>query len=186
MSRRGPHKVANRLRRDLAGGRRNRLIEDGESIAHRAIARFREERKSILIGFDFFPRHQITKLANDVIELHRTKTEVLATRADRLRNVLGLRGGEHEDDVIRRLLQRLEQRVERGVGNLVGFVENVNLETIARGTVASSLAQLADFVDAAVGGGVDLDDVYGIAGTNFGAGFADATGLGDGMIFFRK
>ena len=36
------------------------------------------------------------------------KTEVLAARAYGLRNVLRLRGGEHEDDVIGRFFQGLQ------------------------------------------------------------------------------
>ena len=111
---------------------------------------------------------------------------MLAARADGLRNVLGLRGGEHEDDVIGRLFQRFEQGVESGVGDLVRFVENVDFETVAGGAIAGSLAKFADFVDAAVGGGVDFDDIDGIAGADFGAGFADAAGLRDGMILWTR
>src|SRR5580698_9041715 len=51
----------------------------------------------------------------------------------RERNVFGLRGGEHEDDVVGWLFQRFEQGVECGVGDLVSFVENINLEPVAGG-----------------------------------------------------
>ena len=98
-------------------------------------------------------------------------------------NVLGLRGGEHEDDVVGRLFQSLEQRVEGGVGDLVGFVEDVDFEAVAGGAIAGGFAEFADFVDAAVGGGVDLDDVDCIAGANLGARFADAAGFRNGLIF---
>ena len=95
-------------------------------------------------------------------------------------NVLGLRGGHHEDDVVGRLLEGLEQRVEGGVGDLVRLVEDVDLVLVARGAVAGGVAELADLVDAAVGGGVDLDDVDGVAGADLGAGLADVAGLGGG------
>ncbi len=111
---------------------------------------------------------------------------MLAARANRLRNVLRLRSREHENDMVRRLFQRLQQGVESGVGNLVRFVENINLEAVARGTVARSLAQFADFVDAAIGGGVDLDHVDRVAGANFGAGFADAARLCHRLVAFFK
>ena len=81
-----------------------------------------------------------------------------------------------------RLLQRLEQRVEGRVGDLVRFVEDVNLEAVARRPVTGSVAQLANFVDAAVGGGVNLDHVHGIAGANLGAGVADPAWLGCGPL----
>ena len=123
---------------------------------------------------------QIAKLADDVVKLDRPKAEVLAAGADGLRNVFGLRRGQHEDDVIGRLFQRLQQRVEGGVGDLVSFVENVNFEAVAGGTVARGLAEFADFVDAAIGGGVDFDYVDRVSGANFRAGFTDAAGLGTG------
>ena len=97
-------------------------------------------------------------------------------------NVLGLRGRHHEDDVVGRLLERLEQRVEGRVGDLVRFVEDVDFVAVARRAVAGGVAQLANLVDAAVGGGVDLDDVDGGAGANLGAGVADAAGLGRGAL----
>ncbi len=101
------------------------------------------------------------ELDEDVVEFDGVKAEVLAARADGLRNVLGLRGRHHEDDVVGRLLEGLEQGVEGGVGDLVGFVEDPDLVLVAGGAVAGGLAQLADLVDAAVGGGVDLKDVDG-------------------------
>ena len=64
----------------------------------------------------------------------------------------------------------------------MSFVEDVDFEAVAGGAVARSLAEFADFVDAAVGGGVDFDDIDRVSGADFGAGFADAAGLGNGMI----
>ena len=49
-----------------------------------------------------------------------------------------------------------------------------------RWAVAGGVAELADFVDAAVGGGVDFDDVDRRAGADFEAGVADFAGLGGG------
>ena len=105
---------------------------------------------------------------------------MLAARADGLGNVLGLGGGHHEDDVGGRLFEGLEQGVEGGVGDLVGFVEDVDLVAVAGGGVAGGVAQFANFVDAAIGGGVDLDDVDGVALADFDAGVAHAAGLGGG------
>ena len=83
---------------------------------------------------------------------------------------------------VRRLLEGLEQSIEGGVGDLVGLVEDVDLVAVARGAIAGGIAQFANLVDAAVGGGVDLDDVDGDAPANLGAGVADAAGLGGGAL----
>ncbi len=118
----------------------------------------------------------------DVVEAHRVEGVVLRARPDGLRDVLGLRGRHHKDDVVGRLLECLEQGIEGGVGDLVRLVEDVDLVAVARGAVAGGVAQLADLVDAAIGGGVDLDDIDGGAGSDFGAGIADAAGLGGGAF----
>jgi hypothetical protein len=73
------------------------------------------------------------ELARMSIELDGVETEVLAARADGLGNILRLGGRHHEDDVVRRLLQGLQQRVEGRVGDLMGLVEDVDLVAIARG-----------------------------------------------------
>ena len=117
------------------------------------------------------------QLRQNVVELDRVKAEVLAARADGLRNVLRLGGRHHEDDVRRRLFQRLQQRVEGRLGNLVRFVEDVDLVAVARRSVARRIAQLANLVDAAIGGRVDLDHVDGVALANLDAGVADAARL---------
>ena len=62
--------------------------------------------------------------ADDVVELDSVKAEVLAARADGLRDVLGLSGGEHEDGPLGRLFESFEERVPGGVGDLVRLVED--------------------------------------------------------------
>ena len=91
--------------------------------------------------------------------------------------------GEHEHDMVGRFLQRLEERVESCVGDLVGFVEDVDFETVASGTVTGGFAEFADFIDTAVRGGIDFDDINRVARPDFGAGFADAARFGDRTIF---
>ena len=121
-------------------------------------------------------------MLHDVVEAHGVKAEVLAARADGLRNVLRLGRRHHENDMAGRLLQRLQQRIEGGIGDLVRLVENINLEAVARRTIARGFAQLANLVDATVGGRVDLDHVHRVAGANLDARIANAAGLGHGMV----
>ena len=90
--------------------------------------------------------------------------------------------GEHEDHVAGRLFERLQERVEGRISDLVSFVEDVDFEAIAGWPVAGGFAKLANFVDAAVGGGVDFDDIDRVAGANLSARFADAAGLDDRVV----
>ena len=158
------------------------MIQDGQSVAHGAVAGFGQQGESVLVGFDFFPRRQGRAAGHDLLEPHGAKTEMLAAGADGLRNILRLRRGQHEDDVAGRLLQRFQQGVEGGIGDLVRFVEDVDLEAVPRRAIAGGLAKFADLVDAAVGGGVDFDYIDGISGADFGAGLANAARFRHGLV----
>ena len=59
----------------------------------------------------------------------------------------------------RRFLQRLEQRVERRRGQHVDFVNDVDLVPCSTGTHVGVGTQLANLVDAAIAGPVDLQHV---------------------------
>ena len=60
-----------------------------------------------------------------------------------------------------RLLKRLEQGVEGARGEHVHLVEEVHLAVEVAGGEGDLVAQLAHVVDAAIAGGVHLDQVEG-------------------------
>ena len=74
-------------------------------------------------------------------------------------NLVGFGGAEDEFHVLGRLFQRLEERVEGLVREHVDFVDDVDLEAGPAGADVDVAAELADFVDAAVAGAVDLEHV---------------------------
>ena len=75
-----------------------------------------------------------------------------------------LGGGQDEERARRGFLQRLQQRVERLRGEHVDFVDDEDFVPVPGRKVADGLAQLPDFVDAAVGGRVDFEHIDGITG----------------------
>src|SRR2546430_11003658 len=56
-----------------------------------------------------------TTLFRSRVGSDRAEIEALHPREDRRRDLARIRGREHEDDVRRRLLQRLQQGIERGL-----------------------------------------------------------------------
>src|SRR3954468_17159313 len=91
---------------------------------------------------------------------------------------MGLGGTHHENRPFRRLFKRFEKSVE-GLGrDLVGFVDDEDFVAVACRPVADVLAELAHFIDAAIGGGVDFDYVRRISGGNFDTTGALATRRG--------
>ena len=97
----------------------------------------------------------------------------LATREHGDRDLVRLGRGEEELDVLGRLLERLEQGVERPGREHVDFVDVINLEPGPAGAQAGILPQFADGLDAIIAGAVDLDHVDILSGRDRLADVAD-------------
>src|SRR5207245_2752459 len=78
----GAHQVTDRVGGNFSAGGGNGLVEDGEGVAHGAVAGFGEQGQRIVVGFDFFSCDQVAQLGDDGIELDGAEAEVLAARAD--------------------------------------------------------------------------------------------------------
>ena len=98
--------------------------------------------------------------------------EPLAAREDRDRNLVRLGRGEDELHMLGRLFERLQQRVERLLREHVDFVDDVDLEPRPARPHGDVLPQLANFIDAAVAGAVDLQHVDVVAGRHAAADVA--------------
>ena len=103
----------------------------------------------------------------DFRERERAKMKMLRAGANGIGEILGLRRGHDENHFVGRLFERLEKRVGGFVGEHVGFVEDDDFVASAGGRVTHHVAQLANLVDAAIGGGVDFDHVERIARRRF-------------------
>ena len=79
-------------------------------------------------------------------------------------------------DVLGRLLERLQHRVERRLRQHVHFVDQVDLVAAGRRRVARVVEDLAHVVDAGVGRGVEFEQVDEAPGVDVLAGRADAAG----------
>src|SRR3546814_2652272 len=109
-------------------------------------------------------------LAADLLLVQALEVELQAARQHRDQQLLRIGGGEQEFDVLRRLLECLEQRVERLLRQHVHFVDQVDLVAAARGNVLRVLDKLADVVDAGVGSRVDIQQIDVAAGVASQAG----------------
>jgi hypothetical protein len=109
---------------------------------------------------------------------HRPQVELQAARQHGDGHLLRVGRGEHEFQVVGRLLERLQHRVEGGVRQHVHFVDHVDLEAPDDRLVDRLVQQLRNLLDTAVGRGVQLHVVDEAAGVDVAAGVADAAGLG--------
>ncbi len=103
--------LADGLGLDATAGRRQQLVEDRLRVAHAAGREARDERDRL--GIDLAPvrREDLLELAADLGDGQPPDVEPLEPRQDRRRELLRVRRREHERDELRRLLERLEERV---------------------------------------------------------------------------
>ena len=137
------------------------LVQQTQGIPHGSVRRPGDIGQGLLLHLDSLrpgeflqPPHQ--RRDGDPFEIVS-----LAPGEHRDGNSVGLRGGEDEDHVGRRLLQSLQQGVESPCGEHMHLVDDVNPVFPLRGGILDLLPNLPDVLHAVVGGGVDLHHVQG-------------------------
>ena len=100
------------------------------------------------------------QVADDFPEGDPVKGKVLAAGPDGLRELVGFRRGEDEDDVIRRLLQGFQKGVKGLRGQHVHLIHDIHLVTpFCRGKL-HLVPQVPDFIHAPVGSRIDLHHIH--------------------------
>ena len=155
----------------------DRLVHDRERIAHGTVACLSQKRQRCLVRIDLLFDRDPAQLFQNVFKGDCVETEMLTPRSNRLRNVFRLRSRHHEDDVVRRFFERLQQGIEGCIRNLVCFIKDVNLVTIARRPVACGIPQFADLVDTAIGRSINFNDIDRVPGLDLSAGLAGLAGF---------
>ena len=143
-----------------AGREGQQLIQERLAVAHRAGGAAGQHLQGLRLRLTFSASTTCrSRSAIAAVEIPG-EIEPLAPRQDRDGDLGRLGRAEDELHVLRRLFQGLQQGVERLAGEHVDFVDNVNLEARPAGPHVDVLPQLADLVDAAVAGPVDLQYVH--------------------------
>ena len=138
---------------------RNRLIEDRQPIAARALGGRSDDRQRLRLGLDAFLRADVGELLFEQLLGDAPQVEALAAAEHGDRELVDLGGREQELHVRRRFLESLQQRVESIARQHVDFVDDVDLVARRNRRIAHRLDDLAHIVDAGVAGGVHLDHV---------------------------
>ena len=118
-----------------------------------------DQPESVGIDRDPLESRDCLQAANDVVGADAPEVEPLAAGDDGRQEFLRVGRGEDETGVRGRLFQRLQEGVCGRAGDLVRFVDDVDLRAKLGGRVADALPEIADVVDAAIAGRVDLDDI---------------------------
>ena len=123
------------------------------------------------------PRRSCVSRSWICVQRQPPQVELQAARQHGHRQLLRIGGREQELDVRRRLLERLQQRVERVRREHVHFVDQVDLVAAARRRVLHVVEQLARVVDLGARGRVHFEQVDEAARVDVAAGAALAAGL---------
>ena len=151
--------LQHRLHRDLVLGRGRELVERRDRVAVGAARRARDQRQRCVGRLDPLAVGHAPQDLHELRQPRPREDERLAARADGRQHLPEVGRAEDEDEVGRRLLDQLQQRVEGGVGELVRLVEDVDLVAALDRLQHDALADLADVVDPALRGRVHLDHV---------------------------
>ena len=113
------------LRGDVIPAKSEALVGKGQRVAHAALRRARDQRKSAVFDGDARAGEHVRQRTLDIGYADAVKVEPLAAGDDRRWEFLRFCGGEDKENMFRRLFERFEQRVERGTREHVNLVDDV-------------------------------------------------------------
>ena len=94
------------------------------------------------------------------IGLDPAQVKALAARQDGHRHLADLGGGKNELGVRRRLFQRLEQGIERALGQHVHLIDHIDLVARLNRAIAHTVQKIAHIIDASAAGGIQLQHIH--------------------------
>ena len=140
---------------------RHRLVEDRKCVTHSPVGFLRYHVQGLIVNIHtLLPRYH-PEVADDV--RHRDPVEIvgLTTRKDRRQNLMLLSRRKNEYGVCRRLLQRLEEGVERRRGEHMHLVYDVNAVLSHLRRNLHLVHQVLDVIHTVVGRGVQFVNTIG-------------------------
>ena len=140
----------------LAAAEGDGLVGERKRVAHGATRRARQQAQRLRLGGHVFLRQHAREVLKHRLRCHGPQVELQAAREHRDRHFLRVGGGQHELEVLGRLLQRLEHGVERRIGEHVHFVDHEDLEAPLHRFVHGLLQQALHLVHTAVRGRIQL------------------------------
>ena len=113
----------------------------------------------------------------DVLRSDPPEGEPLTAGKDRRRDLMQLRGRQDEQQMLRRFLDDLQQRIEGRDGQHMHLIDDVHTLFHLAGRINSIVPQVPDIVDTIVGGRIDLQHIHAGARIDGPAGLADIAGV---------
>ncbi|CDD39169.1 dual specificity phosphatase catalytic domain protein [Collinsella sp. CAG:398] len=136
------------------------LLQRRQCVAHAAAGVLRHDFERLGIVVEVLLFADVGEPAHNVLVADTVKIEPLAARKDGFGNLLRIGRAEHEQHMLGRLFERLEQGVERLRGEHVDLVDDIDLVCAAhRGEAHRVDDFLADVIHAGAACSVELVDI---------------------------
>ena len=167
----------------VALGARQQLVEHTQSVAGRTSARADDQWEHRVVDLDGLCGEDPLDQTTHGPRRQQPERVVVRPGPDGGQHLLGLGGREDEDQVLRGLLDDLQQRVEGLRGDHVRFVDDEDAIPALRRGVECPITEIARVVDAVVACRVHFDDVDRTAARPQGdARIAHAAGRRSGAL----
>jgi hypothetical protein len=92
-------------------------------------------------------------------QIHRFESIPLRTAYNRFGELVHLGCGKNKYYVLRRFLERLKERVKRFFGKHMYLIDDIHFVFRTAWSGVHFVAKVADFIDAAITGGVDFNNI---------------------------
>ncbi len=122
-----PQHVVHGIGRDRAAAMGDRLVENRQRVAHRALRGTGDCCKRLRLDAHTFLLRDHRQMGDQFVGGDAPEIEALAARQDGDRHLADLGRREDELHMLRRLLQGLQQAVEGRLGEHVHFVDDIDL-----------------------------------------------------------
>ena len=161
---------------DMIAGVSDHLLKQAQRVAHPPFSRHRNDPQRLTLNRQLLAPADVLELLHDPPRRDPLKVVPLTPRLDGIEHFMWLGGRKDKMDGRRRLFEKLEQRVERLVGEHMHFIDDEDSAAQGRSSMRS-LLQLAHVVDAVVACAVDLLDIQRMPPCDRHAGCALTTGV---------
>ena len=144
--------------------RRRALVQKTQRVAQRAVGNVREQLRTVRPEVDALLLRDVVQPSHDLARQNAAERKALAARENGRGHLVQLGRRQNEHQVLRRLLQNFQQRVERRDGEHMHLVDDVHTLFHLRRGVDGLVPQRTDVVHAVVRGGVELHHIEKAAG----------------------
>ena len=136
------------------------MIQKAQRVTHGTVRRFGHIPDRLIFHIHLLCHHQLLKSGRNRLDTDPLKVIMLAPRENRNGYLVHLRGCQYKDDILRRLLQRLQERIKSAYGKHMHLVYDVDLIPALRRAVRHLLPDLPDVIHTIVGSSVNLNHIH--------------------------